>query len=220
MQKNKRTIEKSKRVFSLKKWNKNQEEMKQVSFSRKQFFRMRFFQENFFRTLKKHKREMITKKKSEKAGETDIFLNTKWLLENEIWTTIFVGKAIFVVNFLRSSENSIVFEKEGLPKKKKRKTMKDLFKKHQITETQKMSSWSDKPSGYSAKKKRVTIYLVRTNTLGKTIRKRCETIKEIEEKQLHKKWWTNESVFFQKKSEKKQIEAIQKKVSKHKRGST
>ena len=67
--------------------------------------------------------------------------------------TFFVGKAIFVVNFLRGSENSKILWKKKDFTPKKRKTMKDFCLRHRTTEIQKMSSWRDETNGFSAKRK-------------------------------------------------------------------
>ena len=61
--------------------------------------------------------------------------------------------------------------------------MKDFCLRHRITEIQKMSSWRDETSGFSAKRKNQFIVFERTRLK----KKGCETTKEMEQKQFYKK---------------------------------
>ena len=181
---------------------------------------MRFFSRRLFSNDEKQQREMITKKFLKKLERRIFFFNTKWLLENEIWTTIFVGKAIFVVNFLRSSENSIVFEKEGLPKKKKRKTMKDFFwdtSNNRNSENKFLEEWN---KWFSAKRIKGEFVLFERTRLKKEKKKERNNQGDRTKTALQKvmnKW----KCFFQKKKrEKNKLRPFKKRVSKHKRVST
>ena len=86
---------------------------------------MRFFSRKlFFRTTKKIQ-EGDDKKNSEKAGDTDIFLNTKWLLENWDLDNIFCWKNNLCGEFSAKFRKFKIFEKN-----KKEKSMQNFFKKN------------------------------------------------------------------------------------------
>ena len=93
--------------------------------------------------------------KNLKKLEKRIFFQTRnVILEDEIWTNIFCWKSNFCGEFsARFRKFKIFVEKKGFHTQKKRKTMKDFCLRHRTTEIQKMSSWRDETSGFSAKRK-------------------------------------------------------------------
>ena len=150
-------IEKS---LSWERMEQNQEEIEEVFFfSTNQFCRMRLC-----RTMKDTGRRW---KKSEKAGETDIFLNTKCLLENEIWTNIFCWKSNFCGEFsARFRKFKIFVEKKVFHTQKNEKRWKTFV--WDIVQ-QKFRKWvlgEMKQVVFLPKEK--SIYLVRKSTIEKT----------------------------------------------------
>ena len=111
----------NRKEFLLKKrWSKNQEEIKEVLFSsRKQFFEWDFFQEDI--PTIKDTRGRWKQKKFWKSWRDGFFLDTKWLLENEIWTHIFCCKSHFCGEFFYEIQKNQIFQKKDFKEKSKKR---------------------------------------------------------------------------------------------------
>ena len=159
---------------------------------------MRFFSRKLSND-QRHKKGMIKKHFSQKAGEADIFLNAKRSSENEIGTNIVGCKGHFVGFCVRGFGGGVF---RGRDFKKNRKTMKDFFlrKKHQMTEFQKKKFLEGlNKLFFIQKKKRVNFSCSKEHDWKNKWEKRSETTKEIEQKQFCKKGWTNEKKYQKKK---------------------
>ena len=152
---------KSRKEFLLsKKRNNNQEEIKEgFFFQGHNFSNEIFFKRTFFRTIKNTRRRW--QKKFWKSWRHGYFSKREmitWKLRSG--QHFLLEKQFFVVNFLRSSENSKFL------KKQKRKIDDRFFSKKQITKKSENKFLEGLNKCFSAKRKK-SIYLVRKNTIEK-----------------------------------------------------
>ena len=157
---------------------------------------MRFFSRKLSND-KRHKKEMIKYIFLRKLERRIFFSTRKDYQKMRSGQTLLVANAI-LWDFLYEIQKNRFFKRDF--KKKFEKQWKIfLIKNIKWQNFIKKVLGGFKQIVFLPKEKRCQFLLFERTRLKKQMRKRCETTKEIEQKQFCKKGWTNEQVFFEQK---------------------